>query len=116
MGLSGRACMRVSCVYERSVRNNVRLEDAQLHIMLKAALYKTVIRPVLMFGSETCALRKAEQNLLERIELRMLRWMMGVKRIEKIRNEETRARGMANMREKIRGARLRWLGHIWRKD
>ena len=57
--------------------------------MLKAAVYKTVIRPVLMCGSETLALRKAEQNLPEKN--RMLRWIMGIKRIEKIRNEEIRA-------------------------
>ena len=46
--------------------------------MLKAAVYKTVIRPVLMYGSETLALRKVEQNLLERTEMSMLRWMVGI--------------------------------------
>ena len=62
--------------------------DKRMPIMLKAAAgYKTVIRHVLMYGSETLALRKAEENLLERTEMRMLRWMMGIKRIEKIRNE-----------------------------
>ena len=41
---------------------------------------------------------------------------MGIKRIEKIRNEEIRARaGVANICEKIREARLRWLGHVERK-
>ena len=46
----------------------------------------------------------------------MLRWVMGIKRIEMIRNEETRARaGVANISEKIREARLRWLGHVERK-
>ncbi len=49
------------------------------------------------------ALRKAEQNLLERTEMRMLRWMMGIKRIEKIRDEDIRARaGLANRSEEIR--------------
>ena len=80
------------------------------------AVYRTVIRPVLMYGSETWALRKTEENLLERTEMRMLRWMMGIKRIEKIRNEEIIARpGVANISEKIREVRLRWLGRVERK-
>ena len=42
---------------------------------------------ILMYGSDTWALRKAEQNLLEGTEMRMLRWMMVITRIE-IKNEE----------------------------
>ena len=46
----------------------------------------------------------------------MLRWMMAIKRIEKIRNEEIGARGgVANISEKIREVRLRWLGHVERE-
>ena len=42
--------------------------------------------------------------------------MMGIKRIEKIRTEEIRSRVcVANMSEKVREARLRWLGHVERK-
>ena len=60
--------------------------------------------------------RKAEQNLLEGTEMRLWRWMMGIKWIDKIRNEEIRAMtGMANMSEKIRESRLRWLDHVERK-
>ena len=41
---------------------------------------------------------------------------MGINRIEKIKTEEIRARaGVTNIREKIREARLRWLGHVERK-
>ena len=51
-------------------------------------------------------------DLLETSDL----MMMGIKRIEKIRNEEIRARaGVANISEKIREARLRWFGHVERK-
>ena len=60
----------------------------------------------------TWALRNGEQNLLERTQMRMLKWMLGIKRIAKIRNEEIRARsGIANILE----ARLRWLGQVDRK-
>ena len=60
--------------------------------------------------------RKPEQDLLERTEMRLLRWMMGIKRIEKFTTEEIRSRpGVANISEKIREERLRWLGHVERK-
>ena len=48
--------------------------------------------------------------------MRMLKRIMGIKRTEKIRNEEIRARaGVANISGKIREARVGWLGHVERK-
>ena len=42
--------------------------------------------------------------------------MTGIKRIEKIGTEETRARGdVENISVKIREAKLRWLGHVQRE-
>ena len=61
-----------------------------------------------MYGRETWALHKAGRDSLERTEMRMMRSMMEIKRIEKIRNEEIRTRGgVANISEKIREARPR---------
>ena len=37
----------------------------------------------MMHGSETWAAAKGEQDLLERREMRLLRWMMGTKRIKR---------------------------------
>ena len=74
----------------------------------------TISRLVLMYGSQIWTLRrlrKAENNLLERTEMRMLRWMMGIKRIE-TRNEETRA-GVVNRTEKIRETRLKEMVRSW---
>ena len=48
---------------------------------------------------------------MERPEKRMLRWIMGIKKIENIMNEEIRVRtSVANISEKIREARLVWFG------
>ena len=45
----------------------------------------------------------------------MLRWMTGIKRIEKIRTEEVRARaGVADTMENFREATVRWLEHVER--
>ena len=56
-------------------------------------------------------LRKAETDLLERTCDENVE--MGIKRIEKIRTEEIRARaGVANISEKIREVRLGWLERL----
>ena len=48
--------------------------------------------------------------------MRIVRWMMVMKTIEKIGTGEIRARaGVANISEKTREARLRWLRHVERK-
>ena len=57
-----------------------------------------VYRSVLMYGNEIWTLRKDEVYLLERTEVRMLRWMTGIKRIKKIWAQEISARaGVTNI-------------------
>ena len=40
---------------------------------IKGKVYRTVIIPALMYGAETWALEKAQENKLEVAEMRMLR-------------------------------------------
>ena len=56
--------------------------DKRMPIMLTAAVYKTVIRPVLMYGCETWALRKGAKRGSK--NMRISRWMTYIKRIEKV--------------------------------
>ena len=59
--------------------------------------------PVSGVWSETWALMKADQKVLERTEMRMLRWLMGTKRIGKIGTEEIRTKaGVTHISEKMR--------------
>ena len=49
-------------------------------------------------------------------EMRMLRWMYGHIRKDKIRSEDIRAKvGVAEIEGKIRENRLRWFGHMKRR-
>ena len=47
-----------------------------------------VVRPALMYGAETRALKKAHEKKLEVAEMRILRWMCGVTTLDKIRMKE----------------------------
>ena len=41
-------------------------------------MYRTVIRPALMYWAETSGVKKAHENNVEIAAMRMLRWMCGV--------------------------------------
>ena len=91
--------------------------DRKVSAKMKGKIYKTVVRPAMMYGLETVALTKRQEAELEVAELRMLRFSLGVTRIDKIRNNYIR--GTAHVRrfgEKVREARLRWFGHVQRRD
>ena len=58
------------------------------------------------------AVGSVEENMMSRTKMRMLRWLLGVSRVEHIPNTEIRHRcGVADIKEKMGEARLRWYGH-----
>jgi len=49
------------------------------------------------------------------VEMRMIRWMCGCIRVDKIRKEVIRNKfKVAPVEDKIRDTRLRWFGHVKR--
>src|SRR6218665_3154933 len=67
------------------------------------------------FPTEAWTLRRKEEKLLERTEMRMLRWILGISLKDMHRNENIRKKiGVACITDKIREARLRWYGHVER--
>ena len=75
-------------------------------------VYRTVVRPALMYGAETWALTK-----LEVAEMRMLRWMCAVTKLDKIGNESIRGTTkVGEITKKVQERRLKWYGHVMRRE
>ena len=80
---------------------------------INGKVYRTVVRSALMYGAETWALKKAQENKLEVAEMRMC----GVMKLDKIRNE--RIRGTTKVEEitkKVQERRLKWYGQVMRRE
>ena len=60
--------------------------DRRIRLRVKGEVYKTVVRRAMMYGAETWAVKKAQEKKLDVAEMRMLRWMSGVTKLDRIRN------------------------------
>ncbi|KAH1191322.1 tRNA pseudouridine(38/39) synthase [Glycine max] len=91
--------------------------DAKVPIKLKGKFYRTAVRPAILYGTECWAVKSQHENKVGVAEMRMLRWMCGKTRQDKIRNEAIRERvGVAPIVEKMVENRLRWFGHVERRS
>ena len=54
---------------------------------VKGKVHKAVVRPAMAYGHEAAPLKKSEEKKMDVVEMRMLRWMVGVTRRDRIRNE-----------------------------
>ena len=91
--------------------------DRRVPARVKGKVYRVAVRPAMLYGLETMVLMKRQEAEMEVAELKMLRFSLGVTRMDKIRNEYIRGTAqVGRFGEKTREARLRWYGHILRKD
>jgi hypothetical protein len=68
-------------------------------------------------GSECWATKVRDEKRLHVTEMRMLRRMCGVTRVDRIRNEYIRGSlKVATVTKKIKSYRLSWYGHVMRRD
>ncbi|XP_063592190.1 uncharacterized protein LOC134769392 [Penaeus indicus] len=66
---------------------------------------------------EAVVVTKGQEKKMEVAEMKMLRWSLGLTKMDKVRNEETRKRlGDGELNGKLQDSRLRWLGHVVRRD
>ena len=89
-----------------------------LAIKVKKCLYEGVIVPTALYGAEAWGMRSTERRKVNVLEMKCLRSLMGVSRMDRIRNEEVRRRtGIGReFASRVDQRVLRWFGHVERMD
>ena len=84
-----------------------------MNVKINGKVYRTVVRSALMYGAETWALKKAQENKLEVAEMRMC----GVTKLDKISNERIRGTTkVGEIKKKVQERRLKWYGQVMRRE
>ena len=84
---------------------------------VKGKVYSSVVTPTMVYGLETVAVTKKQVEEMEVAEIKMLRFAMGVTRKERIGNEYISGTvKVERLGMKMREDRLRWYGHVMRRD
>jgi hypothetical protein len=82
--------------------------DPRVPLKLKGKLYRTAIRPAMLYGAECWPTKKQHVQQLSVAKMHMLRWICGNTRRNRIRNDDIRERlGVAPVEEKLMQHRLR---------
>jgi hypothetical protein len=87
--------------------------DKKVSNKLKGKFYRTAIRPVMMYDAECWAIKGQHIQMTSISEMRMLHWICGHTRKDRIRNDDIRDKlAVAPIQEKLVQHRLWWFGHI----
>ncbi|KAL6578085.1 hypothetical protein OROMI_010413 [Orobanche minor] len=90
--------------------------DPDMPHRLKGKFYRTAIRPALLYGTECWAVKQCHVQKMNVAEMRILRWMCGHTKKDRLRNEVIREKvRVASIEDKMMENRLRWFGHVRRR-
>ena len=93
----------------------VVMKNRGLGMNVNKVLYEKVVVPTVMYGSESWGVKVTERQKLNVFEMKCLRSMTGVSRLDRVRNEVVRARKGVRRAGVVMNV-LRWFGHVERMD
>ena len=89
------------------------LTNKDVSLIMRGRLYSSCVRSSMLHGSETWPVRKENVVALQRAEMRMVKWMCGVKLKDRLPSKELRERrGVDDIALVLQQNRLRWYGHV----
>ena len=87
--------------------------DKRVPQKLKGKFYRTAIRPAMLYGVECWPTKRRYVQQISVAKIRMLRWICGHTRRDRVRNHDMRDRlGVAPIEKKLVQHRLRWFEHV----
>jgi len=95
------------------------LTNKDMSLSMRGRLYSSCVRSSMLHGSQTWPVRKENVVALQLAEMRMVRWMCGVKLKDRLPSKELRERlGIDGIALVLQQNRLRWWGggHVLRKE
>src|SRR3989441_1519854 len=108
---------RVRYAWEKFMNLKMKLTARRASLRVKGKIYRARVQRVLVYGSETWAMKKVDLQRLLRTENSMVRWMSGVTLKDRRTSEELKqVLGVGSVDRVISRGRLRWYGHVERKN
>ncbi|XP_047499096.1 uncharacterized protein LOC125045711 [Penaeus chinensis] len=109
--------VRVAATWNKWRELSGVISDGKMPRKLKVKLYSTIRRPVLLYGAEVWTMGKKEERIMEATEKRTLRRIKGVTLRERERSADIRRElGVSDINEKVKEIRMRWYGHVKRRE
>ena len=83
----------------------------------KFRIHNITAKSALKFGSEAWVLKKREEQRLEAAQMKFLRHLLGITKLDKEKNQRIREKtGAQNTVKEIKQYQEKWLQHIQRMD
>jgi len=88
----------------------------QMNKETKLRIHNITAKAALKFGSEAWVLRKREEERLEAAQMKFLRHLLGITKLDKEKNALGKKTGAQNIVKEIKQFQIKWLQHVQRTD
>ena len=108
---------RTRCAWKKFRALLPVLTSRRFSLRKKGRAYRACVRSVLLYACETWAVKEEDTQRIERTDRAMIRWICGVSPKDERSSEELlKLLNIECIRQKMCNDRLRWLGHVERKE